>query len=216
MKPSRWLSRTASSAGASGWASQRPAGQVAAVGLQRERGQAVLDPQRIDEAVDGRSLALRRCRPGFPAGGAGRAPRVKSSLSFCLATTVLVDLQLGLHLRANCSGVLPMISEPVSSMRLRTPGSASATFFRVGHLGHHGRRRALGRQHAVVGHAVDGFQPHFLEGGHVGQLRQALRRSHHDGDQPVVLDEGQRRGHVVEDDCTWPATVSFSAGPAPR
>ena len=57
-----------------------------------------------------------------------------------------------------------------------------------------------GPVNAVVHHPVDRPEAHFFEGRNLGQLRQAMRRCHHDGDQMTVLDERKRRWEVIEND----------------
>jgi hypothetical protein len=84
---------------------------------------------------------------------------------------------------ANCSGVLADdqragVLDALAHRRV---------FQRLLHAGadlvDHFLRQALGAEDAVVGHAVHRLQAHFLEGRHVRQRGQALRRGHHDGDQ---------------------------------
>src|SRR5690606_13566154 len=89
--------------------------QVAPVGIERVAREALFEPEAVDEGRQRGVLAI------------GRRRAHQSSLSFWRATTSLQTASSALIWAPNSAGELPTTSEPVSSTRLRTAGSLSAS-----------------------------------------------------------------------------------------
>jgi hypothetical protein len=121
-------------------------------------------------------------------------------LSFCSTTTRLYTSNSAAICCANCCGVLPMTSEPVSAIRLATAGSSSVFFAAACSRSTTAGGSPFGTDEAVVGHPVDRLEPDVLERRHALQHRQLVGGGDHDRDQLAVADERQRRRQVVEDD----------------